>query len=242
MPPLSDRINSVLNEVLCRLRAEIGLGLSAVVLSGSYAQGKANHDSDLDLRILWDYRSSQRRILRIDGIDFDIFLDHVSTINAALRAANSRFVISMFASGVTLYDRDGFGDRLIAAASHVYASHPKPLAGHALYRHRALVHDGLRALATSEEPETSLIAGNLLPAWIELYWATNRLWGVPMKRALPEIQRLDRDTFELVRVLLDQQCIPAQRRSAARRIARLVGIDGEQKEFSLESPRTDTRG
>jgi len=77
IPELSENIIPILTQFKDKASMVYGMKLKKVILYGSYAKGKAKHDSDIDLMIvLSEMESEFAEIDRLNDIKFNIGLEY----------------------------------------------------------------------------------------------------------------------------------------------------------------------
>ena len=96
--------------------------VTGVFLFGSYARGDSRPDSDIDLLVV---RSGafQKKIVRRDGVEFEMFLNNEPDI-VSFWAAHEDDFTSFWADARVLFDREGATSRLRSEANEIRARGP----------------------------------------------------------------------------------------------------------------------
>ena len=135
----SDRFERALDTIVARMRDEFGDRLLGLLLGGSYAYGEPMATSDIDLYVVVDEPWRQRRNLRIDGVDVELFINPPHKLSNEIVEAGS--TTEMFARGRVLHDERGVVKRLVDEARGV-AELPRPIPlGDELLQLRYMVTD-----------------------------------------------------------------------------------------------------
>lgn len=104
-------------------------GCHTLVLYGSRAQGAAHEDSDWNVLGVYDEKASgwfHRRVEGVGQVNAEFYPEAALTANMA-GTLNFQLYASNYAHAQVLVEKDGWGQRIITAASQWLAQPPKPV-------------------------------------------------------------------------------------------------------------------
>ncbi|MGE0213625.1 MAG: hypothetical protein AB7S41_18205 [Parvibaculaceae bacterium] len=176
------------DRVLPRLVADLrdAHGCHTLILYGSRARGDATPVSDYDLIGFREGRAATiHDARRIGGVWLDAFLCPDTTRPGTLMRVRG---------GRVLFQRDGFGDALLARLERFHARGPKRLTPSEIESRTAWARKMLERMARGDA-EANYRRAWLLTALLEDYFAIRGLWFEGPKLALAWLRHNAPDTF-----------------------------------------------
>jgi len=167
----------------------------ACLLSGSYAEGRNNEYSDIDIIVFTTDRITvfnetlsykkfkfQIIVIPVQNIQENLWIDYISSIGA---------FIDMLSKGVIIFDQSDFLKNLILHTKELKAIGCKPLTDHEIYMSRVKITSLLFDIMGDRDLDQLLFAiTELLELITEFKLKTNRIWCGKYKiKSLGELDR-----------------------------------------------------
>lgn len=197
--------DEITQHVLADLQKELQSDLLGVLLVGSVAYGIPGPHSDIDLFAVIRPSWRQRRMFMVDDIEVEVFLNPVQQVRTEFQMFDAPSTISMFAQGRILSDPECVVQQLVQEAQHIWQQ-PRPAVNPAMYDRLRyvpldLLKDAQDLLDVDEEAAIMVMMAALHVA-LDAYYKIHRLWPVPPKKQLQDIEAHNQELGQLIRSTL----------------------------------------
>jgi predicted nucleotidyltransferase len=235
----SGRYERALARVVAQVQAEFGADLLGILFAGSVAYGNPMAGSDLDFYVIIRSPWRQRRLLQVDGIEVDLFINPVSQIRAEFGLTDHPSTIHMFAHGRILHDPENIMADLAGEARRIWERGRPGIPPEDLWRVRYmpadLLNDSHDLLDVDKEAATHLLH-RTLEATIDAHYRIQPRWPVKPKYLLADLSAHAPALEILVRRVLDGHLPTIERWEALQDLVDrvLLPIGGRSPEWRSE--------
>lgn|GEM_PF-6646276 len=192
LPPLISAVHrQALLTVANDLVNEFEDGLLSILIGGSVGRGDGNALSDLDIFILTNEPWVQRRLLFVDGIHVDIFINNLGEIRSYFDLARTAVILENYASGWILWQRGSVCDSICEEATLLMSKPRKAPSHDEIFTAKllviSLVKDAIKS-ETSDPLASAYLLDIVTIHLVELFFRVACLLDPPPKRRLSTIR------------------------------------------------------